>query len=78
MQNPAIPIEYKSVEQHIREAQLERAAVLGHIFADAVVAAGAALRAFAQLAGTVLQSIAYARHARSVEADALLGRTIVR
>ena len=78
MRNPAIPIEYESVEHYIRAARLERAVILGHIFADAAVATGAALRAFAQLAGTVLQSIAHARHARSVEADALLGRTIVR
>jgi len=78
MRNDNLNNEYAAIGQHIREAHLERSVEIARILADAIDALGRGLAKVARFAGTVLASASQARDARTVEADALVGRSFIR
>jgi hypothetical protein len=75
MIDPRIPAEYKSIEAHIRRAHIERSMVMGRMFA---YAADALWNGVSRTARAVANGFSAARDARTVEADALLNRLVVR
>jgi hypothetical protein len=75
MDTTRIPPEYKSIEEHIRRAHIERAAVLGELFARIADASWIGL---SRIARAVVTGFSAARDARTVEADALLNRLVIR
>jgi hypothetical protein len=70
--------EYAAIQQHIRRANLQRSVETARILADAANALGHGVASAARFARAVLASMSQARHARTIEADALLGRNVLR
>jgi hypothetical protein len=70
-----IPTDYESIEAHIRRAHLERSVATAKVFADGADALG---RGVSRVVGAILGSFANARDARTIEADALLQRKVIR
>ncbi len=70
--------DYSAIEDQIRRAHLERSVELGRIFADAAHAIGRAAASVLRFVRVVLGSMGDARHARMIEADALVGRNLHR
>lgn len=75
MEERNIPIDYETIEAHIRRAHLERSVAMASMFADGADALG---RGVSRVVGAVLGSFANARDAHTIEAAALTKRTIVR
>ena len=75
MKDPRIPAEYRSIEEHIRRAHVERSMVMGRLFAHA---ADALWNSVSRMARAVVTGFSAARDARTVEADALLNRLVIR
>lgn len=70
-----IPAEYCSIEEHIRRAHVERAALLGQLIGNA---ANALWNGVSGTARAVFGGLSAARDARTVEADVLLDRIVMR
>lgn len=70
-----LPVEYSSIEEHIRRAHVERAAVLGKLIGNA---AEALWNGVSRAARAVFGSLSAARGARTVKADVLLDRIVMR
>ena len=75
MKTRHIPVEYKNIEEHIRRAHVERAAMLGKVFA---YLAHASWNGVSRMSRAVFTGFSAARDARTVEADALLNRLVTR
>jgi hypothetical protein len=75
MQNLQIPPEYRSIEEHIRRAQIQRSMAVGKLFGEA---ADALIRGAARMMRAMARGITAARDARTVEADVLLNRIVIR
>ena len=75
METRLIPAEYKNIEEHIRRAHVERAAMLGKLFA---YMADASWNGVSRMLRAVFTGFSAARDARTVEADALLNRLVIR
>jgi hypothetical protein len=73
MSTKPIPVEYASIEAHIRRARLERTVAVAKLFADGSDALG---RGVSRVVGAVLGGFANARDARTIEADVLLKRPL--
>ena len=67
--------DFRDIEAHIRRARLERSVAMARMFADGADALG---RGVSRVVGSVLGSFANARTARTIEADALLRRSVPR
>jgi hypothetical protein len=75
MDTRRIPPEYLAIEEHIRRARIERAAMLGKVFASI---AHASWNGVSRAARAVFGSLSAARNARTIEADVLLNRIVMR
>ena len=75
MEERNIPVDYESVEAHIRRARLERSVAMAKVFADGADALG---RGISRVVGSVLTSFSNARDAATIEADVLMKRSSIR
>ena len=67
--------DYTSIEEHIRNANLQRAAYLGHLIADGGVALGRSLKRIGAVMGRAYD---VELDKRAIEADAFLRRSVPR
>ena len=65
--------EFASIERQIRQARVERAAMVGTLLARGALAIGAAFR---QLGGALTRGLEAERDRRAVEADSFLRRSV--
>lgn len=73
MSSKPLPSDFASIEAHIRRARLERSVTMAKMFADGSDALG---RGLSRVVGSVLGSFANARDAHTIEAEALVKRSI--
>jgi len=70
-----IPAEFAPIEQHIRNANLERAAYIGGLFARGAAAVSRALK---RIGAAMERGYAEELDRRAIEADAFLRRSVPR